>query len=35
MFQPKDIDWLNGYENKTHMYAAYKTFTSDPGTYSH
>ena len=21
MLQPKDIDWLNGYENKTHLYA--------------
>ena len=23
MLQPKDIDWLNGYENKTHLYAIY------------
>ena len=22
MPQPKDIDWLNGYKNKTHIYAA-------------
>ena len=21
MLQPKDIDWLNGYKNKTHIYA--------------
>ena len=24
MLQPKDIDWLNGYKNKTHIYAVYK-----------
>ena len=24
MLQPKDTDWLNGYKNKTHMYADYK-----------
>ena len=24
MFQPKDTDWLNGYKNKTHIYAVYK-----------
>ena len=24
MFQQKDTDWLNGYKNKTHMYAVYK-----------
>ena len=23
MLQPKDIDWLNGYKNKTHLYAIY------------
>ena len=28
MPQPKDIDWLNGYKNKTHLYAAYKGLTS-------
>ena len=22
MFQPKDIDWLNGYKIKTHIYAS-------------
>ena len=22
--QPKDIDWLNVYKNKTHIYAVYK-----------
>ena len=21
---PKDTDWLNGYKNKTHIYAVYK-----------
>ena len=25
----KDIDWLNGYKNKTHIYAVYKRPTSD------
>ena len=29
MFQPKDTDWLNGYKNKTHIYAVYKKATSD------
>ena len=24
MPQPKDKDWLNGYKNKTHIYAVYK-----------
>ena len=24
MLQPKDPDWLNGYKNRTHIYAAYK-----------
>ena len=24
MPQPKDKDWLNGYKNKTPIYAAYK-----------
>ena len=24
MRQPKDTDWLNGYKNKTHIYAVYK-----------
>ena len=28
MLQPKDADWLNGYKNKTHIYAAYKKPTS-------
>ena len=27
--QPKDTDWLNGYKNKTHIYAVYKKPTSD------
>ena len=25
----KDTDWLNGYKNKTHIYAIYKKLTSD------
>ena len=32
MLQPKDTDWLNGYKNKTHIYAVYKRPTSDLGT---
>ena len=28
MLQPKDRDWLNGYKNKTHIYALYKKPTS-------
>ena len=31
MFQPKNIDWLNGYKNKSHIYAVYKRPTSDLG----
>ena len=31
MLQPKDKDWLNGYKNKTHIYAVYKRSTSDLG----
>ena len=26
-----DIDWLNGYKNKTHIYAVYKRPTSNIG----
>ena len=33
MFQPKDIDWLNGYKYKTHMHASYKKPTSDLETH--
>jgi len=29
MPQAKDTEWLNGYGNKTHIYAAYKRPTSD------
>ena len=29
MHQPKDIDWLGGYKNKSHMYVVYKRPTSD------
>ena len=29
MLQPKDTDWLNGYKNKTHIYADYKKPISD------
>ena len=28
MPQPKDIDWLNGYKNKTYIYAVFKRPTS-------
>ena len=34
MLQPKDKDWLNGYKNKTHLYAVYKRPTSDLGTHT-
>ena len=34
MPQPKDTDWLNGYKNKTHMYAVYKRPTSNLGTHT-
>ena len=34
MVQLKDIDWLNGYKNKTHIYAAYKKPTLDPKTHT-
>ena len=30
----KDIDWLNGYKNRTHIYAVYKRPTSDLGTHT-
>ena len=33
MLQPKDIDWLNGYKNKTYIYAIYKKPTSDLKTH--
>ena len=33
MLQPKDISSLNGYKNKTHIYAVYKRPTSGLGTY--
>ena len=33
MPQPKDKDWLNGYKNKTPIYAVYKRPTSKQGTY--
>ena len=29
MPQPKDKDWLNGYKNKTPIYAGYKRPTSN------
>ena len=32
--RPKDIDWLNGYQNKTRIYAVYKRPTSDLGTHT-
>ena len=31
MFQPKDTGLLNGYKNKTHIYAVYKRPNSDLG----
>ena len=34
MLQPKDIDWLNGYKNKTHICAVYKRPTSALGTHN-
>ena len=33
MLQSKDTDWLNGYKNKTNIYAVYKKPTSDLKTY--
>ena len=33
MLQPKDTDWLNGYKNKTHIYAVYKTHFRPKDTY--
>ena len=33
MLEPKDTDWLNGYKNKTHIYAVYKKHTSDLKTH--
>ena len=29
----KDIDWLNGHKNKTHIYTVYKKPTSDLKTH--
>ena len=34
MLQPKDTGLLNGYKNKTHIYAVYKRPTSDIGTHT-
>ena len=34
MSQPKDKDWLNGYKNKTPIYAVYKRPTSKQGTHT-
>ena len=34
MLQQKDTDWLNGYKNKTHVYAVYKKPTSDLKTHT-
>ena len=33
MLQLKHTDWLNGYKNKTHIYAIYKKPTSDIKTH--
>ena len=32
--EPRDIDCLNGYKIKTHIYAVYKRPTSDLGTHT-
>ena len=32
MPQPKDKDWINGYKNKTPIYAVYKRPTTKQGT---
>ena len=34
MPQPKEKDWLNGYKNKTPLYAVYKRPTSNLGTHT-
>ena len=34
MPQPEDKDWLNGYKNKTPIYAVYKRPTSKQGTHT-
>ena len=34
MVPPKDIDWQNGYKNKTRIYVVYKRPTSDLGTHT-
>ena len=34
MLQSKDIEWLNGYKNKTYIYAVYKRLTSDLKTHT-
>ena len=34
MPQPKDKDWLNGYKNKTLIYAVYERPTSNLGTHT-
>ena len=34
MLQPKETDWLNGYKQKTDIYAVYKRHTSDQGTHT-
>ena len=34
MLQPKDTGSLNGYKNKTHIYAVYKRPPSDLGTHT-
>ena len=34
MPQPKDKDWMNGYKNKSPIYAVYKRPTSKQGTHT-
>ena len=33
MLQPRDTDWMNGYKDRTHIYAIYKKLTSDLKTH--
>ena len=33
MLPPKDIDWLNGYKNKTHIYCLQETHFRPRDTY--
>ena len=35
MFQSKELEYLNGYKNKTHIYSTFKRLTSDLKTHTH